>query len=77
MAKITIYLPDELERKARRTAKQNHLSVSRWIAGEVAQKLNHVWPAEFLEALGSCPDFPSHDELRRGYGEDVPREPLD
>jgi hypothetical protein len=77
MAKITIYLPDELERKARKTARQNHLSVSRWIADQVAQKLSNTWPPEFLEALGSCPDFPDLEELRRGYGEDVRREYLD
>ena len=77
MAKITIYLPDEIERKTRRIAKRDHKSVSRWIADQVAQRLNNTWPPEFLAALGSCPDFPSQEELRSGYGEDVLREPFD
>jgi hypothetical protein len=77
MAKITIYLPDEIERKARKTAKQNHTSVSRWIADQVTEKLNNTWPPEVLATFGSCPDFPSQEELRSGYGEDAAREPLD
>jgi len=77
MAKITIYLPDDIERKARKAAKKDHTSVSRWIAERVKQKLDHAWPPECLEAAGSCPDFPSLEELRSGYGHDAPREPLD
>jgi hypothetical protein len=53
------------------------LSVSRWIAGQVSRSLNSAWPPEFLEAIGSCPDFPNQEELRRGFGEDAPRESLD
>jgi hypothetical protein len=77
MAKITIYLPDDVERKARRAARQSRLSISRWIAEGVKRNLGDTWPPEFLAALGSCPDFPSQEELRRGYGEDAPRERLD
>ena len=65
MAKITIYLPDDLERKVRKTAEQNRTSVSRWFASQVSRNLNSAWPSEFLEALGSCPDFPSQEDLRR------------
>ena len=77
MAKITIYLPDEVERKARKAAKQQRTSVSRWIAQGIKQKLDRTWSPRFLAAGGSCPDFPSLEELRSGYGEDAPREPID
>jgi hypothetical protein len=77
MAKLTIYLPDEVERKARKAAKENRTSVSRWIADEVKRKLDRSWPPEFLAAAGSCPDFPSLEELRKGHGPDAPREPFD
>lgn len=77
MARITIYLPDEIERKARSAAKRKRISVSRWVAEEVRHGLQDSWPAEFLAAAGSCPDFPELNELRRGYGKDAPRERLD
>jgi hypothetical protein len=77
MAKITIYLPDDIERKARTAARRNRTSVSRWVAAEVKRKLDDKWSPEFLAAAGSCPDFPSLEELRRGYGQDSPRESLD
>ena len=76
MAKLTIYLPDEIERKARRAARTSRVSVSRWIADEVKRRLHDRWSPAFLAAAGSCPDFPSLEELRRGYGEDAPREPM-
>ena len=77
MAKITIYLPDEIERRTRKVARQAHKSVSRWIADQVTQRLDETWPLDFLEALGSFPDFPDQEELRRGYGKDVARGSLD
>jgi hypothetical protein len=77
MAKITIYLPDEIERRARKAARQKRVSVSRWVADEVKQKLDNTWPPEFLAAAGSCRDFPEVVELRKGYGQDAPRESVD
>lgn len=77
MAQITIYLPDDLERKARKAAKASGKSVSRLIADEIAQSLNDSWPPAVLDAAGAIPDFPSLQELRRGYAPDARREPLE
>ena len=77
MAKLTIYLPDDIERKARSAARRKRVSVSRWVAGEIKRNLQSSWPPEFLAAAGSCPDFPDAKELRKGYGQDAPRETLD
>jgi hypothetical protein len=76
MAKMTIYLPDEIEHKARRAARERRISVSRWIADEVKRRLEDRWSPDFLAAAGSCPDFPGLDQLREGYGEDAARESL-
>ena len=77
MANVTIYFPDAVEQKARKAARQAKLSLSRWISRQVAQSLEPAageWPAELLAAFGSCPDFPSIEQIRAGYGEDSPRE---
>jgi hypothetical protein len=76
MAQITIYLPDEIEKRARKAAKAEGTSVSRWIAGQVEHRLKGAWPKAVLDAAGAFPDFPSVQELRKGYGKDRPREPL-
>jgi len=77
MANITVYLSGDLEKKARTAARDHRISVSRWIAGEIAKSLQTTWPQAFLDAAGAFPDFPDIQELRRGYGEDAPRESLD
>ena len=76
MSQVTIYLPDELEGKARRAAKSSGKSVSRWIAEQVEQSLEDTWPRSVLDAAGAMPDFPDTAGLRRGYGRDARREPI-
>jgi hypothetical protein len=73
MARITIYLPDTIENKARKAAKAKGKSVSRWIADQVVRTLQDTWPTGVLDAAGAFPEFPSLDEIRRGYGKDAPR----
>ena len=77
MAQITIYLPDEIEKKARRAAKASGKSVSRWIADRVIRETESDWSEGFLKAAGAFPDFPSLKEIRSGYGPDAPRESFD
>jgi hypothetical protein len=77
MAHLTIYLPDEVERQVRKSAKAAKLSVSKWVADRVTESVNTSWPPEFLALAGAFPDFPDASELRKGYGEDAPRESLD
>jgi len=76
VAHLTIYLPDEVERRVRKAAKAAKVSVSKWVAERVTETVETSWPPEFLDLAGAFPDFPDASELRQGYGEDVPRERL-
>jgi hypothetical protein len=76
VAQVTIYLTDEIEVEARKAAKQRGSSLGRWIAEKVAESVKNTWPPEVLAAIGSFPDFPDEKELRKGYGDDSPRERL-
>jgi len=76
MAQITIYLPDDIETKARKAAKAKGTSVSRWIAERVVDTLEDAWPKNVLDAAGAVVDFPDVKEIRTGYGKDSTREPL-
>jgi hypothetical protein len=77
MAHLTIYLNDDVDRRVRKAAKAANVSVSKWIAERIAKSVETSWPPEFLALAGSFPDFPDAGELRKGYGEDIPREILD
>ncbi|HXB69323.1 MAG TPA: hypothetical protein VNY05_13825 [Candidatus Acidoferrales bacterium] len=77
MSQLTIYLPDEVEKKVRKVAKAQKMSVSHWIADQVKDKVAKSLPQSWIDAAGAFPDFPEVDELRKGYGKDAPRESLD
>ena len=77
MAHLTIYLNDDVERRVRKAAKASKVSVSKWVADRVSKSVEASGPPEFLALAGAFPDFPDADDLRKGYGEDVPRESLD
>ena len=77
MAQITIYLPDDLEKQARKAAKAQRKPVSRWIADQLVQTLDNRWPKGVLDAAGALSDFPDLRTIRKGYGRDVTRESLD
>lgn len=64
MAQLTIYLPDEIESKARGAAKAAGQSVTRWVADQVIQKLRSTWSDSVLRAAGAVPDFPSVESIR-------------
>jgi len=74
---LTIYLNADVEQRVRKAAKSAKVSVSKWAADRVTKSVERSWPPEFLALAGAFPDFPDADELREGYGEDVPRESLD
>jgi hypothetical protein len=74
MAQITIYLPDDIENKARKAAKVKGTSVSRWIAERVVETLDEAWRKGVLDAAGAIPEFPDLKEIRTGYGKDATRE---
>ena len=76
MPNLTIYLPDDVAEIARRQAKKERLTVSRWVAALVARYTNIGPRPGVLAAMGAIPDFPSIEELRSGYGPDAPREEL-
>jgi len=77
VANLTIYLPDEVEQQVREAASASNVSVSKWVAERLSRSVETSLPTEFLALAGAFPDFPDLEELRRGYGEDVPRESLD
>jgi len=76
MGQVTIYLDDDTEKRVRKAAKAEGISLSKWITSALRAKTATAWPKEVLELEGAWPDFPEVDELRRAEMRDARREQL-
>jgi hypothetical protein len=74
MGKLTIYLDEHTEKRARKAARLEGVSLSKWIASVLRAKTATAWPKEVLDLEGARPDFPEIQELRRGALPDARRE---
>lgn len=74
MRRITIYLNDEVENKLKKAAKTSGLSVSKWIAEAIEEKLMPEWPQDVVKLAGSWKDdCPTLEEIRSNVGQDTAR----
>ncbi len=77
MGQVTIYLDNEIENKMKTAAKTSHLSVSKWIANIIKEKISTEWPQDIVNLAGSWKDdFPSLQEIRSTHAADSSREIL-
>ncbi|MCK5842815.1 MAG: CopG family transcriptional regulator [Candidatus Sabulitectum sp.] len=77
MGQVTIYLDNELENKMKSAARAGHVSVSKWIAYLIRQRISTEWPLNVI-ALAGCwgDDFPTLEEIRSPYANDSLREEM-
>jgi hypothetical protein len=73
MGQVTIYLEGKTEKMARKAAKAEGVSLSKWVANRIVQSTRTEWPAYFRDLAGSWPDAPTAEQIRAGYGRDVKR----
>ena len=77
MGQVTIYLDKSIETKMKEAAKSSRVSVSKWVAGIIEEKIATEWPQDIIELAGSWEDdFPTVEELRSNLGQESPREVL-
>ena len=76
MGQITIYLDNESEKRLRTAAKKARVSVSRWVASLVQERMRTEWPASVRKLAGAWQDFPDLKTIRKTEGKDIAREPL-
>jgi hypothetical protein len=76
MPNITVYLPGDVAAAARRAAKAERLTTSRWVSALIARRVASSASPGVRRAAGAIPDFPSAEEIRSGYGLDAERERL-
>ena len=77
MGQVTIYLDNEIENKMKIAAKTSDLSVSKWIANIIKEKISTEWSQDVVNLAGSWKDdFPSLQEIRLNQAIDSTREAL-
>jgi hypothetical protein len=76
MGQVTIYLDDDTEKRAKRAARSEGVSLSKWIASALRARTATAWPKEVLDLEGAWPDFPEIRKLRGGALPDARREEL-
>lgn len=76
MGKVTLYLDDDTEAKARAAATSEGVSLSKWVAGRIERGARAEWPAFVREFSGAWRDLASAKHLRKAKAKDLPRERL-
>ncbi len=64
MAQLTLYLDDETEARLKETANSAGMSLSRWVANLIREKIASQWPVSVIELAGAWADLPTAEELR-------------
>jgi hypothetical protein len=76
MGQVTIYLDPATEKRARKAARSEGVSLSKWIASALRKQTDTAWPRAVLDLEGAWPDFPSLEQLRRKGSHDLRREKI-
>ncbi len=74
MAQVTIYMNELLEQQVKTLASSMNLSISKFIATTLEQKVDEQWDSSLKKLSGSWSDFPDLEVLRSNMSEDVKRE---
>ncbi len=76
MAQITIYIPNDLEKKIKQKSKELNISISKFITKLLEQKIQNSWSIETKKLVGAWDDFEDAKSLREPKAKDTKREEL-
>jgi hypothetical protein len=75
MPQISLYIDEATLKKVEQQAKMEHISISKWVAEQIKNKIDPRYPADFETLYGSLSDdFIRQDQLP--YSIDAIREQL-
>ena len=74
MAQVTIYMNNDLETKIKNIASSLDISISKFIANVLEQKVQNEWNHNVQKLAGSWEDFPSLEQIRDEKTPNIPRE---
>ena len=56
MPQISLYIDEKTLQKVEQSAKQQNISISKWVAEQIKAKVDPVYPAHFADLFGSIKD---------------------
>lgn len=56
MPQISLYIDEKTLKKVESAAKQQRLSISKWVAEQIRSKVDPVYPADYDKLFGSIKD---------------------
>jgi len=71
MAQVTIYMNNELESKIKNIANSLNISISKFIANVLEQKVQNEWHTKTKQLAGSWDEFPTLEEIRETKADNI------
>ncbi len=68
MSQLTIYLDDVSMGEVKRSARREHVSVSKWARRRLCEAVRHTWPPDYFALFGALGDA----DLSRPPQSDLP-----
>ena len=56
MPQISLYIDEKTLQKVEQSAKQQNISISKWVAEQIKAKVDPVYSAQFADLFGSIKD---------------------
>lgn len=76
MGQLSIYIDDETLKKVEEAAKNQNISVSKWITGRIKKSFHTGWDDEFFSLFGAIQDETFQRPEQTGFEHDSKRESL-
>jgi hypothetical protein len=76
VSQLNLYLDETTEARVREAAEEAGVSMSRWVADVLREKLADEWPQSIVGLAGAWSDFPTREEIDATSGDDLPRESI-
>ena len=73
MAQLTIYIDTKTIKKIEKAAKEENVSVSKWVREILELKLNNEWPASYFSLFGSLGDSDLQEAEEMDFKSDIQR----
>ncbi|MDR0501666.1 MAG: hypothetical protein LBG97_10605 [Coriobacteriales bacterium] len=76
MPQVSLYLENNVLGFVRRKAKENKLSVSRYVSSVLAEKCASSWPHDYFSLFGALDDDSFTRPEQPSFADDAPRQQL-
>jgi hypothetical protein len=76
MPQISLYIDELTLKKAENAARQQHVSISKWVAEQIRARLEPVYPSGFEQLFGSISDDTFLKPNDMTFSKDTHRESL-